>query len=398
MLELAPAQAKARRTAALGLYVHVPFCATTCDFCAFYQTTPTAEGVRRFLSGVVREAELVPWPRPVDTVFWGGGTPGLLSPRALAELGAVVRRRAPAPREWSVELAPASVTPQRLAVLKDLGVTRISLGVQSLHPALLTALGRRHTRRQALQAYDRVRAAGFASVNVDLMFALPGQTVAEWGADLDEAVALAPDHISTYCLTFEEDTALFVKLSQGRVRRDVEQETAFYTAAWERLEAAGFRQYEVSNFARRGHECRHNLNTWHMAEWVGLGPAAASQFGGWRGRNPADLDRWLAELAAGRRAGEDTVELTPRVLAEDSLVFGLRLNTGVDLPRLRARFPEAPWGAVEELAGRLAAEGLARRDRRGHLRLTLRGRLVADAIGVEVLEAMQVPARRRESI
>ena len=397
MLELTPAQAKARRTAALGLYVHVPFCATTCDFCAFYQTTPTAEGVRRFLRGVAREAELVAWPRPADTVFWGGGTPGLLSPRALGELGAVVRRRAPAAREWSVEMAPASVTPQRLAVLKEVGVTRISLGVQSLQPALLTALGRRHTRNQALQAYERVRAAGFASVNLDLMFALPGQTVAEWCEDLNEAIGLAPDHISTYCLTFEEDTALFVKLSQGKVRRDVAQEAAFYSEGWARLEAAGFCQYEVSNFARPGHECRHNLNTWHMAEWIGLGPAAASQFAGWRGRNPADLDRWRADLDAGRRASEERVELTARVLAEDSLVFGLRMNDGVNLPKLRARYPAAPWSAVERLARRLAAEGLAERDRRGNLRLTLRGRLVADAIGVEIMTAMQAPPRASES-
>ena len=271
-------------------------------------------------------------------------------------------------------------------MLKDLGVTRISMGVQSFRPALLAALGRQHTRRQALRAYDWVRAAGFASVNLDLIFAIPGQTVADWCADVDEAVALAPDHLSTYCLTLEEDTALYLKLAQGRVRRDAGQEAAFYTEAWERLEAAGYAQYEVSNFARPGHQCRHNLNTWQMAEWIGLGPAAASQYAGWRGRNAADLAQWLADVAAGRRAAADRVELTPRVLAEDSLVFGLRMNEGVNLPRLRARFPEAPWGGIEALADRLAAEGLAMGDGRGNLRLTLRGRLVADAIGVEIID------------
>ena len=136
-------------------------------------------------------------------------------------------------------LAPASVTPQRLAALKDLGVTRISMGVQSFQPVLLEALGRRHTREQVLRAYDRVRGAGFASVNLDLIFAVPGQSLAAWRADLDAAVELQPDHISTYCLTFEEDTALFVKLAQGRVRPDVGEEAAFYTEAWERLEGGG---------------------------------------------------------------------------------------------------------------------------------------------------------------
>lgn len=237
-----------------------------------------------------------------------------------------------------------------------------------------------------------MRAAGFASVNLDLIFAIPGQTLAEWCADVDEAVALAPDHLSTYCLTLEEDTALFLKLARGRVRRDVEQEAAFYTKAWERLEEAGYAQYEVSNFARPGHQCRHNLNTWQMAEWIGLGPAAASQCAGWRGRNAADLAQWLADVAAGRRAAADRVELTPRVLAEDSLVFGLRMNAGVNLPRLRARFPEAPWGGIDALADRLTAEGLAMGGGHGNLRLTLRGRLVADAIGVEVMAAMQEPA------
>ncbi len=393
MLELATAQAKARRTPALGLYVHVPFCASTCDFCAFYQTQPTAAGVRRFLAGAAREGELVSWNRPVDTVFWGGGTPGLLSARALTELGRVVRRHSGGrPQEWSVEMAPASVTPQRLAALKEAGVTRISIGVQSFQPALLAALGRQHALPQALRAYESVRAAGFASVNLDLIFAIPGQGLEAWRADLDAAVRLAPDHISTYCLTFEEDTALFVKLSQGRVRRDVEKEAAFYTEAWERLEAAGYAQYEVSNFARPGHQCRHNLNTWRMEEWVGLGPSAASQFGGWRSSNVADLGQWLADVDSGRRALVDRVELTPRALAEDSLIFGLRMNEGVDLPGLHARFPEVPWENISGLAGRLVEEGLATMDGGGCLRLTLRGRLLADAVGAQIMETMAEPA------
>ncbi len=390
MLELATAQAKAQRVPALGLYVHVPFCARTCDYCAFYQTQPTAESVRRFLAGVTAEAGLVAWSRPPDTVFWGGGTPGLLAPRALLELGGIVRDRLGGPAsEWTVEMTPTSVTPQRLRALKDLGVTRVSMGVQSFQPALLDALGRPHTRGQIRRAYDTLRAAAFRSVNLDLIFAIPGQELAGWRADLDEAIRFGPDHLSTYCLTFEEDTALFVKLSQGRVRRDVDREAAYYTEAWERLGAGGYAQYEVSNFARPGHECRHNLNTWRMQEWVGLGPSAASQYAGWRASNVADLDGWLADLAAGRRAGTDRVALTPGLLAEDSLVFGLRMNEGVDLARLRERFPGAPWPTVNRLAARLTEEGLAELTGDTVLRLTLRGRLLADAVGEQVLEMMR---------
>jgi oxygen-independent coproporphyrinogen-3 oxidase len=395
MSGLLPEQAKAEpslpRVAAapLGLYVHEPFCASTCDFCAFYQKTPTADDISRYFSALEREAALIDWPRRVSTVFWGGGTPGLLAPHQLTQLGALIRARCgDAPEEWTVELAPASVTEARLAALKELGVTRISMGVQSFQPELLDALGRQHTRDQVFTAYDRVRAAGFRNVNLDLMFALPGQTTAEWAADVREAVSLSPDHISTYCLTFEEDTKLWLKLSQGRVKLDPELEAVMYEATWSQLADLGYVQYEISNFARPGHACLHNLNTWHMHEWVGLGPSAASQQGGWRGANVADLDRWISHVDRGERVTEDRVALTPELLAEDALIFGLRMNDGVNLTRWRERAPHAPWAAVEETLATLVAGDLLRRD--GEVvRLTRRGRLVADSVGTEIMAAFE---------
>jgi oxygen-independent coproporphyrinogen III oxidase len=383
-------QAKAESASSpLGLYVHVPFCASTCDFCAFYQTVPTAGAVKRFLDGIAREAALVGALPPAATVFWGGGTPGLLAPPDLGRLAEIVRTVAGGrPMEWTVELAPGSVTEARLAVLKDAGVTRVSMGVQSFQPELLEALGRQHTLAQIHRAYDRVRAAGFPSVNLDLMFALPGQTAAEWAADIRAAVALAPDHLSTYCLTFEEDTKLWVKLSQGRVKLDPEHEAALYQATWSQLADAGYRQYEVSNFARPGHQCRHNLNTWRMHEWVGFGPSAASQRGGRRGSNIADLEQWLARLDRGERAKEDRAELTPELLAEDALIFGLRMNDGVDLATWQRRAPKAPWSVVEEMLDRLVLDGLATREG-SRVRLTDRGRLVADAVGAEIMSSFE---------
>jgi len=379
----------------LGLYVHVPFCASTCDFCAFYQIEPTAAAVGSFLDGIEAEAGLVEWPGPVTTAFWGGGTPGLLAPRDLARLAEVVRGRAGGPpAEWTVELAPASVTPDRLAVLRAAGVNRISMGVQSFQPARLEALGRRHTREQVYRAYERVRAAGFANVNLDLMFALPGQPAEEWESDLAEAIALAPEHLSTYCLTFEEDTALWARLAAGQVKLDPEREARFYELTWARLAAAGYAQYEIANFARPGRACRHNLNTWRMHEWVGLGPSAASQHGGWRGANVADLAQWTEGLARGERLAKDRVRLTPALLAEDALIFGLRANEGVDLAAWRRRCPEAPW---DEAAGRLAgleAEGLVRRE--GTVfRLTGRGRLLADGVGAELVGSFTAPSSAR---
>ena len=390
MSGLVPAQAKASSAhAPLGFYVHVPFCASTCDFCAFYQTQPTAGSIERYLDCVATEASLVAWKRPVTTVFWGGGTPGLLAARDLEKLGAIVRARCGgAPLEWTVELAPGSVTEERLTVLRAIGVTRVSMGVQSFQPALLDALGRQHSVQQIDRAYDRVRAAGFPSVNLDLMFALPGQTAVEWAADVREAVSRAPDHLSTYCLTFEEDTKLWVKLSQGRVKLDPDHEVRLYEQTWAQLRAAGYAQYEVSNFARPGQACLHNLNTWHMHEWVGLGPSAASQHGGWRGGNIADLEKWQTNVAHGDRVTEDRVALTPALLTEDALIFGLRMNSGVDVDQWRARCPNAPWEAVDALLRRLVNEQLATKDD-AIVCLTDRGRLLADAVGAELMAAFE---------
>jgi oxygen-independent coproporphyrinogen-3 oxidase len=383
----------------LGVYVHVPFCATTCDFCAFYQTVPKGDAVKHYLDGVESEAGLVPWDhsaspelgrRPVTTAFWGGGTPGILRASEIERLGRIMLLYCGGqPAEWSVEMAPSTVTDNRLKALKELGVTRISMGVQSFDDAMLDALGRQHTAKQIYRAYDLIRAQGFSSVNVDLMFALPGQTESQWRADLDEAMRLAPDHVSTYCLTFEEDTAMWIKLSQGKVKLDVDKEAVFYQRTWDYLNAAGYAQYEVSNFARPGQASRHNLNTWRMQEWVGLGPSAASQHAGWRASNPSDLGLWLADVAAGRRATAERTPLSNDLLAADAVIFGLRMNEGVSLPRLRKRFPTPRWTGLEDLLPKLLFAGLLNATVEGRISLTDRGRLVADAIGAEILEAFE---------
>lgn len=388
-------ESAAENTAPLGLYVHVPFCSSTCDFCAFYQVKPDGQKVREYFEGLLKEVSLVEWDRSPSTIFFGGGTPGLLSPGQLARLGEIVNELVPASRfaEWTIELAPGSVTIERLRVLKEIGVTRVSLGVQSLRPTLLDALGRQHTREQVLRAYDLVRGESFRSVNIDLMFALPGQEEAEWLADLEEAIALQPDHLSTYCLTFEEDTALWVKLSQGKVKRDPSREAVLYEQTWTRMAEAGFSQYEVSNFARPGHACRHNVNTWHMHEWVGLGPSAASQMGGLRGGNIPDLAKWLDHLASGHRMTEDRTRLTPALLLEDSLIFGLRMNAGVNWSQLCERFlgrayVQTPGDLqpVGSLLRTLEKDELLRA-KEGVIALTTRGRLLADSVAAEIMLA-----------
>lgn len=365
--------------------MHVPFCASTCDFCAFYQETPHRKELLKYLNALEKEFTAFLGQDPVATAFWGGGTPGLLPAGDLERLGrAQIRALGPPAVEWTVEMAPSTVRPDKLAVLKDLGVNRISLGVQSFQDTMLESLGRRQSARQALKAYEMIRNAGFRNVNIDLIFSVPGQTMELWFLDLERIAELKPEHVSTYCLTFEEDTALYVKLSQGKIVQDVEREADFYEETWERLDAMGLKQYEVSNFARPGMQCLHNLNTWRMHEWIGFGPSAASQHGGRRFSNEANLEKWMFGIDEARPARMEDSELSMGELALDSIVFGLRMNAGVDLAGLEGRFPGFDMASVEPFLQELVGQGLAVSEGRRYT-LTLSGLMVVDRIGSELL-------------
>ena len=369
---------------ATALYLHVPFCASSCDFCSFYQEQPKRGEIDRYLAAIEREMELHP-PGRVETAFWGGGTPGLLPADDLRRLGHAMTKAAGRPGEWTVELAPSSVRADKLAALKEIGVTRVSMGVQSFDDATLDALGRRHSPKQIMEAWELIEAAGFASRNLDLIFAIPGQDEKRWTDDLYRAMELKPDHLSTYCLTFEEDTAMFVKLSQGKVKIDRELEAFLYRRTWETLAENGYAQYETSNFAQAGHACRHNLITWEMGSWIGYGPSAASQWGHVRWTNPANLDQWVKGIEAGQPVREQAKALSARDLLCDALVFGLRLNEGVDPFALAERFETPLPQGVRDLFADLVEEELM--ELAGtRFRLNGEGRMRADAVGVAVLE------------
>ena len=369
----------------LGIYLHVPFCATSCDFCAFYQVQGDRSAVSRYLDCVERELDLIGDVRRADTFFWGGGTPGLLLAKDLARLGDRLTGRFGQPRkEWTVEMAPSTVKADKLRALKESGVTRVSMGVQSFDDDLLEKLGRQHSSKQIFKAYEMIREAAFDSVNIDLMFALPGQTERDFERDLKVIERLQPDHLSTYCLTFEEDTALYVTLSEGKVERSEARERAFYRFAWRAIEEIGFSQYEISNYAKPGHRSAHNCGTWGMNEWIGIGPSAASQFDGMRGANPPDLEKWQEAIASNRRAQSDRQALDRSILLEDSLIFGLRMNEGIDLDELGERFEVDVRRLLGPLIARWADQALAENEG-SKVRLTEEGRLLADAIGEELV-------------
>ncbi|MEC7609246.1 MAG: radical SAM family heme chaperone HemW [Verrucomicrobiota bacterium] len=377
-------------TLPIGVYCHVPFCASTCDFCAFYHEKPRRGDLNRYLDAMDLEFSRLPMGREVGTIFWGGGTPGLLSAKDLERMGRSLLERLPnAPQEWTVEMAPSTVKADKLVVLRDLGVTRISMGVQSFDAKLLESLGRLHKPKQIYKEWDLIQDAAFSNTNLDLIFAIPNQSIQGWESDLREAAKLRPNHISTYCLTFEEDTALYVKLSEGKVSIDSDRELYFYERGWELLSELGFEQYEVSNFSsNRSGQCQHNLNTWRMHEWIGCGPSAASQYGGFRYQRAANLDQWIEDLSNKDEEGSriEQTMLDDRILFFDAVIFGLRMNKGIEWRQLQRRFPGAgSLLKLQKLLQKYVNEGLVIQE--GTLfRLSPKGRLLADGIGSACLE------------
>ncbi len=375
----------------LGLYVHVPFCASTCDFCAFYQEKPRRGDLDNYLQAMEAELDWIQANRPIDTLFWGGGTPGLLPAKDLERLGkAVLSKTQGQPCEWTVEMAPSTVKVDKLKVLKDLGVNRISMGVQSFNEKFLEGLGRLHRPNQIYKAYDLIREAGFDNVNLDLMIALPGQGMADLEADLSEGCRLAPEHLSTYCLTFEEDTALWVKLSQGKIKQDLKKDADLYERTWDLLNENGYAQYEISNFAKEGHSCLHNLNTWRMHEWIGVGPSAASQYAGYRYNNTADLNKWQDAVAVNVSERDDVQVLSQKLLFEDAIIFGLRMNEGVNISYLESRLGIVASVELYKELDSLVTQELATRDQLGYIKLTQKGRLLADRIAVSIMDCQEL--------
>jgi oxygen-independent coproporphyrinogen III oxidase len=329
-----------------SLYVHVPFCAHKCAYCAFYSEASSGELIERYTRALVRELELVAHDLRPETIFFGGGTPSILNLKQWRTvLGAMERLNLLGAAEWTVESNPATVSSDKARLWREFGVNRVSMGVQSLDEQLLDRLGRIHSRDMVFRSYDILRAAGFENVNLDLMFAIPGQTLEVWKATLDEVVALGSQHLSCYEVIYEEDTPLFAQLAAGKITPDEDLACAMYDTLFERANAAGFVQYEIANFARRqgGEEaaelpvrvCRHNVNYWRGGSYYGLGPSAAGYVRGVRTKNWSNTQLYCERLEGGERAIESIEELAPLKRAGETAAFGLRMNAGWPLADFR---------------------------------------------------------------
>ncbi|HTL51258.1 MAG TPA: radical SAM family heme chaperone HemW [Planctomycetota bacterium] len=374
-----------------ALYVHVPFCAAICSYCDFAREIAKPERIERYLAAVAREVSLtIPAGFAPDTVFFGGGTPSILDAgqwrRLMSSLAARVDfSRA---REVTIECNPGTLENGKMTAWLETGVNRISFGAQSFDPAMLANLGRIHTREEIPAGVERARAAGLTNASIDLIYGLPGQSVADFGETLEIAAALPVEHLSAYALTYEPGTPFHVMLGQGQIAACSEDDTgAMYRLAMERLGQRGFVQYEISNYSRGPERAAvHNLVYWHRGVCRAVGPSASGFMDGRRTVNERDLTKYCSALEAGRAPVASEEVLEPAAAVGEAFVLELRLNEGVDLRRFAVQFgidPTATRGTQIDLWQRL---GLMEFVPGELLRLTDAGRPVADAMLCEFVE------------
>lgn len=359
------------------LYIHIPFCLQICPYCSFYKDIAGPGKADPLVDAIIREAELFGRGLTPATVFIGGGTPTALSVSQLDRLFSGLARYMDFSQaaEFTVEMNPATVTTRKADLLVQHGVNRISMGVQSWDAELLRLLGRVHDAEQVRKSFAILRSAGYGNLNLDLIYGIPGQTIAQWEESLRQTIALQPDHISAYCLTYEEDTEYFERMNRGEFREDAESDAGFFERGVEMLCGSGYAQYEISNYAKPGKSCRHNLAYWEGADYLGLGPSAWSTIGERRWQNAPDTAAYVRAVQAGVRPLSNEEILPPDTREAEKIAFGLRMNTGIDPARLAAN---------HDLVTKLREEGLME-DHGPRVRLTPRGRLLADEIAAELI-------------
>jgi len=370
-------------------YIHVPFCRRLCGYCDFYSIVPEEGMVGPLVDALLDELDGYSSRQDlaVETVFVGGGTPTTLPAmelhRLLGRLGELARPGNAL--EFTVEANPATVTPETAELLASAGVNRVSIGAQSFDPADLAVLERSHRPEQVAETVAVCRGAGLGQVNLDLIFAIPGQTLDSWLASLEAAVALQVEHLSCYSLTFEPGTPLFERLQAGAIRPiDEDLDAAMYERAIDTLTAAGYVHYEISNFARPGYECRHNLACWHNQPYLGIGPAAAGLVDGVRYRNVADVAEYTRAVLDGRSPRTEEERRSDEQRARETAMLELRLTAGIDRRRFEQRYGHDPVEFFAEPVSRHGQRGLLEVTDK-QIRLTRSGLLLGDRVIADFL-------------
>ena len=362
------------------LYVHIPFCHRVCPYCSFYKHTPGSTDMAGFVQAVLRELALHQQTMEVrpKTIFFGGGTPTALSETHLRTLLTGLHEALDLSQlaEFCLEANPRTIGISKAKMLRELGVTRVSLGVQAWDKPTLQVLGRDHSPEEAQETYEELREAGIPSVNIDLMFSIPNLALDVWTESLERTIALRPDHISAYNLTYEEDTEFLSRLETGALDKSVDRDADHFTIASERLTSAGFEHYEISNYAQPGHRSLHNTAYWRGADYLGLGPSAFSTVNRERWKNAADTAEYVKLIGEGRIAIVESEALDDRKWLFERVALELRTSEGMPLSRVGPALQRNLEAVVEE--------GLAV-IRDGCVILTAQGKPVADMIAETLL-------------
>ena len=366
----------------LGLYVHIPFCASICNYCNFNRGLFDAGLKDQYLEALRTEIRRAGDGAPADTIFFGGGTPSLLAPSEIGSIIETLRDAFDVARdvEVTLEANPETVTGESLAGYRDAGVNRVSFGVQSFRDDELVRLGRRHSAERARGAVQMARAAGFDNLSLDLMMWLPQQSVDTWLQSVDALIDVGPEHASLYLLEIYPNAPLRDEMARGNWSLAPDDDAAdMYDRAMDGLEAAGYQQYEISNVARPGRESRHNLKYWTDGDWLGFGCGAHSTRAGVRWKNVSSTTEYISAAIQGGQYGVERRALPILERLEDALFMGLRLARGVDLEEIRRRFGVDVWNSHEEELRPFVEQELLVYDG-GFLRLTRPGMLLANEI------------------
>jgi len=369
----------------LSLYIHIPFCVKKCFYCGFYSTPYAAQQADHFIDALRLEAAGMAGTfskREFGSLYLGGGTPTVLSSEQLTTVISIVRSHftiAP-DAEVTVEANPQSGSEPLFLALRKGGVNRLSIGVQSFSDRLLATLGRPHHAAQAQEAFQSARGCGFENIGIDLIYGIPGQTMDDWSRTLDRALALRPDHVSAYSLSLDEGSEYHQKAASGSFHLPDDDAVAeLYDAGVERLVAAGFLHYEISNFAQPGFECRHNLNYWQRGEYLGLGPGAWSFIAARRTRSVPDLKSYCTGLQTGFPIIAEEEFVGPAEAALETVMLGLRTRSGIELERIAGEFGPLLRDRLLAQAAPMIATGLLQNEA-GRLFLTDRGMVLSNEV------------------
>ena len=373
----------------LGIYVHVPFCRSKCQYCDFYSVTNKED---RLLDGYldavcqhIREAGQLAPQYVVDTVYFGGGTPSFFGADGLARILTVIRKYFDVSHQAEItfEANPDSVSDKLLRRLRNEGFNRVSLGIQCDDDEILKKIGRPHSYAQAVTAVQRIRKAGFRNLSLDLMYGLPGQSLEDWEATLQNVLSLAPEHISCYGLKVEEGTPLYEYQKYCNLADD-DTQADMYLSAVEILRQHGYRQYEISNFCKKGNVSRHNLKYWTGGEYLGFGPDASSDYAGQRFSAVRDLHSYIQGIAGGEPVLREVQQIPMRERAGEYLMMRLRLSSGLD-PRAYERKYMLPFAPLEKKLLHYRQQGLAQKTFDGRWHLTPQGFLLSNTIISDLL-------------